>query len=286
MSSFNLIKKKNLKKKILLFPLTYKRLLLYNSKKEKVKSPFKHNYKLLLRKENKDLNKINKKSENILPKIDNTKNKYLKHNISASPGINNIFDSYNDSKLSPCDSQRANNELEDINNRNKMPKLYISKQFSEIINDDNGNNNNNDNNNDSNFNKLKFIKNNGLNLKTDSNDIKEYNVKYNVKYNKNNINFFGTPSSIKKNNHLIYQYDPSKLRLLYDNNNNIFNRDFKLKNKEKKEHLSIKAVKGKSKEKKVNKEKKKNCPEELHFYYISIIQKGKKEANEFEKIKK
>lgn len=280
MSSFNLIKKKKFKKKLLLFPLTYKKILFSNSKKDKVKSPFKNNYKLLLRNENKDLNKINKKSENILPKIDNSKIKYLKHNISASPGINNIFDSYNDSKLSPCDSQRTNNELADIKNRNKMPKLYISKQFSEIIKDYNGNDNNNDYNNDSFFNKIKFRKNNGINLKTDSNDIKEYNVKY----KKNNINIFGTPSSIKKNNQLIYQYDPSKIGLLYDYN--IFNRDFKLKNNEKKEHLSIKAIKGNSKEKKVNKAKKNNCPEELHFYYISILQKGKKEAKEFEKIKK
>jgi len=279
MSSFNLIKKKKFKKKLLLFPLTYKKILFSNSKKDKVKSPFKNNYKLLLRNENKDLNKINKKSENILPKIDNSKIKYLKHNISASPGINNIFDSYNDSKLSPCDSQRTNNELADIKNRNKMPKLYISKQFSEIINDYN-NDNNNDYNNDSFFNKIKFRKNNGINLKTDSNDIKEYNVKY----KKNNINIFGTPSSIKKNNQLIYQYDPSKIGLLYDYN--IFNRDFKLKNNEKKEHLSIKAIKGNSKEKKVNKTKKNNCPEELHFYYISILQKGKKEAKEFEKMKK
>ena len=279
MSSFNLIKKKKLKKKMLLFPFTYKRILFYNSKKKnKTKSPFKHNYKLLLKKENQDVNKINKKSENnILPKIDNTKLKYLKHNISASPGCNNIFDSYNCSKLSPYDSQRVNNELEDTKYRNKMPKLYISKQFSEIINDDNDNNNNN---NDSYFNKIKFAKNNGLNLKTDSNDIKEYNVKY----NKNNINIFGTPSSIKKNNKLIFQYDPSKLKLLYDNN--IFNRDFKLKNSEKKEHLSLKAIKGNSKEKKEKKVKKNNCPEELHFYYITILQKGKKEANEFEKIKK
>lgn len=279
MSSFNLIKKKKFKKKLLLFPLTYKKILFSNSKKDKVKSPFKNNYKLLFRNENKDLNKINKKSENILPKIDNSKIKYLKHNISASPGINNIFDSYNDSKLSPCDSQRTNNELAYIKNRNKMPKLYISKQFSEIINDYN-NDNNNDYNNDSFFNKIKFRKNNGINLKTDSNDIKEYNVKY----KKNNINIFGTPSSIKKNNQLIYQYDPSKIGLLYDYN--IFNRDFKLKNNEKKEHLSIKAIKGNSKEKKVNKAKKNNCPEELHFYYISILQKGKKEAKEFEKIKK
>ena len=280
MSSSNIIKTKILKKKLLLFPSTYKKIIFFNSRKDNIKSPFKNDYKLLLRKENKDLNKINKKSENILPKIDNSKIKYLKHNISASPGINNIFDSYNDSKLSPCDSQRANHELADIKNRNKMPKLYISKQFSEIIKDYNGNDNNNDYNNDSFFNKIKFRKNNGINLKTDSNDIKEYNVKY----KKNNINIFGTPSSIKKNNQLIYQYDPSKIGLLYDYN--IFNRDFKLKNNEKKEHLSIKAIKGNSKEKKVNKAKKNNCPEELHFYYISILQKGKKEAKEFEKIKK
>ena len=142
MSSFNLIKKKKFKKKLLLFPLTYKKILFSNSKKDKVKSPFKNNYKLLFRNENKDLNKINKKSENILPKIDNSIIKYLKRNISASPGINNIFDSYNDSKLSPCDSQRTNNELAYIKNRNKMPKLYISKQFSEIINDYNNDNNN------------------------------------------------------------------------------------------------------------------------------------------------
>ena len=280
MSSFNLIKTKKFKKKLLLFPKTYKRILFFNSKKDNVKSHFKNNYKLLLRKENKDLNKINKKSENLLPKIENTKIKYLKHNISASPGVNNIFDSYDGSKLSPFNLHLTNNELADIKYRNKIPKLHISRQFSEIINDDNENDNNNNYNNDSFFNKIKFEKYNGLNIKTDSNDIHEYCVKY----NKSNNNIFGTPSSIKKSNPLLLQYDPTKLRLLYDNN--IFNREFKLKNNEKKEHISLKAIKGNSKEKKVNKVKRNNCPEELHFYYISILQKGKKEANEFEKIKK
>ena len=275
MSSSNIIKTKILKKKLLLFPSTYKKIIFFNSKKDNVKSPFKNDYKLLLRKENKDLNKIKQKSENKLPKIENSKIKYLKHNTSASPGVNNIFDSYNGSKLSPGYS---NNDLAEIKDRNKMPKLYISKQFSEIINDDN-NTYNYDSFFDPYLNKLRSIKKNASNLKTDSNDIKEYNAKY----NKNNINIFGTPSSIKKNISSFFQYDPSKLKLLYDNN--IFNRDFKLKNNEKKEHLSIKAIKGKSKEKKVNK-KKNNCPEELHFYYISLIQKGKKDANEFEKIKK
>ena len=88
------------------------------------------------------------------------------------------------------------------------------------------------------------------------------NPKVNNKINNNNINTI-KPS---KNEHIILESISN-----YDDTKNI-NRKFTIDSKD--------YVKDNVKQVKKNKVYK--CPEELHFYYISVLQEGKKNEIEFE----
>ena len=293
MSYFGLNKKKNKnakKENLLLFPLTYKKILLFNGFS---KSPNKNNFNFIIKKQKqkKEIDNLNKKNfiyDNKLPKIENSNSnlsKILKHNLSASENINKILDIN-----SPLNSDRIiNNKFNDNlieNNGHFIKKVYLNKQLSEIINTDNNlyivNNNK----------KLNKSKDSKI-LKTELNDKDNFFNKKFIEYD----NKFGTPSKIKINNNLNYEYNsPSKLKNLYDNNNifkeeykynsqikdyyyNSLNKNYKNEKPIKLENISTKTLYSKKEKNKKNNNLnniKVKSPEELHFYYISIIQEGKK----------
>ena len=269
MKKFLKLKKKN----IHLFPSTYKEILLSNGfslikKENKPFNKLKFNYKIKIPKHKKKKEKIqeinqnnNLRSQNILPKIENTDYilpKIMKHNNSASPGNNNVFDSFDDIKINndqlKIDSLKKNlskDNLEIINNRynnsNNVRKIYLNRRAPYIIRTDNNYNNYSkyDNNNSMEKEKKEIKSKNDkdkLYLKTDLSDlnvkIPEKNDTNNLRLklfnnnNKNNSNlrlkidsFLGN-HSVKKNNSLYFQYRaPSKLKNFYNNNRNKNNND-------------------------------------------------------------
>ena len=266
MKKFLKLKKKN----IHLFPSTYKEILLFNgfSLIEKENKPYnrlKFNYIIKMPKHKMKKEKIqeinqnnNLRNQNILPKIENTDYilpKIMKHNNSASPGNNNVFDSYDDIKINNgqlnIDSLKKNlskDNLEIINNRynnsNNVRKIYLNRREPYIIHTDNNYNNYSyyDNNNSMEKEKKEIKEKNDnkdkLYLKTDLSDLNakmpENNNSNNLRlklFNNNNnsnirlkIDSFLGNHSVKKN--LRFQYrTPSKLKSFYNNNRNNKNKN-------------------------------------------------------------
>ena len=215
-------------------------------------------------------------------------------NLSTSKVNNKYFNNLTTDNIS------TNNNNLDINSKGyNLKKLYINKKIKDIN---------------------VFAKNDSVNnakncstnrhpydhLKTDMNILNNTNIKLIIP----DVNFFekkseskklediiGTPSGLfKKNNQLNFQFNsPGNLLKNYYNNPNIkILKDEKIvidsftnqstndsKNKKKKrsidrsisgnDHYQIKNVKIKIK-----------CPEDLHFYYITMIQNGKKFEKEID----
>lgn len=260
----------------------------------------------------KELNKnnfnLNLKIKNILPKIKNSNSnlsKFLKHNYSATECVNNKLNiDYNKNKIHNNNSKNiSKNVINDYsydnssknNNNNSyfLNKVDLNRKYSEIMNsynnsfDKNSKHSNNSNkvnkNEDNEYIKTVLYNNDNI-LKIDS------------KNNEKTENLFGSPV-IKKSNPLNLQSSNSNSKINSYNdksNNKIGNDDYKLKsqlkeyykalNKQNKkdkpvkiENLSITNIVRDKKKKKNNLNKiKTKCPEELHFYYILMVQEGKK----------
>jgi hypothetical protein len=197
--------------------------------------------------------------------------------------ILSTYNNINDSHLSSAKSKHKNENrfenhttADDIklnvsNNNNiyNLKKLYINKKMKGI----NFYSKNDSFNNTNNYtpNRLSYEY-----LKTDiNNSSKNLNLKLYVPNNKNNIfrnkieninykdynDIIGTPSGLFKKN------TPSNIIIVENYNNKVY----------------IKNNLGKSRDGKKSIDKiKEKCPEELHFYYIRKIQKGKKIEKELE----
>ena len=129
---------------LLLFPQTYKRLLLNNGfslyKKYNNKTPKKNKFKLIIKNinsnnENKDSNEVNKnklinnQKKLHLPKIVNPNfklSKFLKYNNSVHESSTKIFDLYNENNK--VSDNKIKNVKSQLNlNINDNSKLYINK---------------------------------------------------------------------------------------------------------------------------------------------------------------
>ena len=210
------------------------------------------------------------------------KNKDKAYSVTRPKNLNklNCYANTNNSNLNSAKTNNKNynnittndwnkNNIAIINNTYNLKKLYINKKMKGI----NFYSKNDSFNNTNNYtpNRLSYEY-----LKTDiNNSSKNLNLKLYVPNNKNNIfrnkieninykdynDIIGTPSGLFKKN------TPSNIIIVENYNNKVY----------------IKNNLGKSRDGKKSIDKiKEKCPEELHFYYIRKIQKGKKIEKELE----
>ena len=210
------------------------------------------------------------------------KNKDKAYSVTRPKNLNklNCYANKNNSHLNSAKTNNKNynnittndwnkNNIAIINNTYNLKKLYINKKMKGI----NFYSKNDSFNNTNNYtpNRLSYEY-----LKTDiNNSSKNLNLKLYVPNNKNNIirnkieninykdynDIIGTPSGLFKKN------TPSNIIIVENYNNKVY----------------IKNNLGKSRNGKKSIDKiKEKCPEELHFYYIRKIQKGKKIEKELE----
>lgn len=293
-------KKKKKENKLLLFPKTYNFLLCEHNKKIRIKSSNKNNLKFIMKNVNQkkdsdnlqDINIknsiLNLKNKNKLPKIINSNSnlsKILKHNLSTSVDSNNIFniDDYNQNiyknriNNNNINNYSYDNPIKNGKDKNDdiFQKAYLNRQLSEIINSHHN----------ININAKNILNKENIYIKTELNDTYKSNSKKYIK-NLEYDNLYGA-TSIKKSN---------PLHLLYNANSNIILEDeFKLKSPNKikyndlnkndykdetvkNENSSTKTLYKKEKNKKnINSNNNKTrSPEELHFFYILMVQEGKK----------
>ena len=210
------------------------------------------------------------------------KNKDKAYSVTRPKNLNklNCYTNKNNSHLNSAKTNNKNynnittndwnkNNIAIINNTYNLKKLYINKKMKGI----NFYSKNDSFNNTNNYtpNRLSYEY-----LKTDiNNSSKNLNLKLFIPNNKNNIfrnkieninykdynDIIGTPSGLFKKN------TPSNIIIVENYNNKVY----------------IKNNLGKSRNGKKSIEKiKEKCPEELHFYYIRKIQKGKMIEKELE----
>jgi hypothetical protein len=190
------------------------------------------------------------------------------------------------------------------NNIYNLKKLYINKKIKDFNftskNDSFNNKNKNTVNNNFLSNRQSYEH---LKTETNNNTSNELNIKLilpnNNIFGKKSVNqnyddIIGTPSGLfKKNNPSNFQFNsPGNILRNYYNNPNIkFNKEELIikesftnqstndsKNKKRQKSIDI-SISGKENSE-VKKNKYKNrCPEDLHFFYINMIQKGKKMEN-------
>ena len=259
-------------------------------------------------------NNINSEQINNILKLNKAYSLSRPKNINKlnSNKILSTYSNVNSSNLSPMKGNiKYNNNLTtddlnnniDINNNNNaynLKKLYINKKIKEInffAKNDSFNNRNNFSTNRQSF----------EHLKTDVNITpKESNIKlilpdknyFDKKLeNQNYDDIIGTPSGLfKKNNFPNFHFNtPGNVLKNYYNNPNIkVIKDEKIiidsytnqstndsKNKIKKKSID-RSISGKGCFNNKVKINKKRCPEDLHFYYINMIQKGKKLEKDIE----
>jgi len=236
-----------------------------------------------------------------------------KNNLNSNK-IMYTYSNINESNLSSAKINKYGNKFEnnttydDINMNNKgynLKKLYINKKIKDI---------NFSSKNDS-FNNIKNINNTNSYisnrqsydlLKTDANSTSsDLNIKLVLPgdnifgkklVNQNYDDIIGTPSGLfKKKNQSNFKYNtPGNILKNYYNNPNIkFNKEEQIikesfinqttNSKNKKRIKSIdKSMSGVEYYNEKNKRHKNRCPEDLHFFYINMIQKGKKMENNIE----
>jgi hypothetical protein len=210
------------------------------------------------------------------------KNKDKAYSVTRPKNLNklNCYANTNNSNLNSAKTNNKNynnittddwnkNNIAIINNTYNLKKLYINKKMKGINFYSKNDSFNNTNNYTPNRLSYKY-------LKTDiNNSSKNLNLKLFLPNNKNNIfrnkieninykdynDIIGTPSGLFKKN------TPSNIIIVENYNNKVY----------------IKNNLGKSRNGKKSIDKiKEKCPEELHFYYIRKIQKGKKIEKELE----
>ena len=210
------------------------------------------------------------------------KNKDKAYSVTRPKNLNklNCYANTNNSNLNSAKTNNKNynnittddwnkNNIAIINNTYNLKKLYINKKMKGINFYSKNDSFNNTNNYTPNRLSYKY-------LKTDiNNSSKNLNLKLFLPNNKNNIfrnkieninykdynDIIGTPSGLFKKN------TPSNIIIVENYNNKVY----------------IKNNLGKSRDGKKSIDKiKEKCPEELHFYYIRKIQKGKKIEKELE----
>ena len=259
-------------------------------------------------------NNINSEQINNILKLNKAYSLSRPKNINKlnSNKILSTYSNVNSSNLSPMKGNiKYNNNLTtddlnnniDINNNNNaynLKKLYINKKIKEInffAKNDSFNNRNNFSTNRQSF----------EHLKTDVNITpKESNIKlilpdknyFDKKLeNQNYDDIIGTPSGLfKKNNFSNFHFNtPGNILKNYYNNPNMkMIKDDKIiidsytnqsttdsKKKIKKKNID-RSISGRERFNNKIKINKKRCPEDLHFYYINMIQKGKKLENDLE----
>ena len=287
-----------------------------NNKKYNAKSPNNNNFKFIMnkpkeKKETDNFNVLNEKkfilnliNENKLPKIVNSRSnleRIMKHNLSATEGTNNRLDlddgNTKMNKSNILNSQDKNNiKINDYSTKNLKDKnLYfnkkicLKKQLSEINNT---------------YNNLYVCNNNNSNRIKDNEYLKTQlnyndNNKKNI-FNKNSetSNLIGNPFKKTSNPLCLHFNTNSKLKNKDENSsndNNISNISNISKNINKKtskineyynllsnnyknnEPISIRSLYSKEEKNNNNKSNNiKNSPEELHFFYILMVQEGKK----------
>ena len=253
---------------LLLFPQTYKRLLLNN------KTPKKNKFKLIIKNinsnnENKDSNEVNKnklinnQKKLHLPKIVNPNfklSKFLKYNNSVHESSTKIFDLYNENNK--VSDNKIKNVKSQLNlNINDNSKLYINKN--EVLKHDLYNILKTDNNLYYNYYNDIEPKKKINNIKTSLNEFYE-NIYFNSQINNKKIEL---ENLRKKYDYLfnknLKKEEPFELDFItnkayYNSKNN--NRKF---------------LKGHYLEKILNKKDDSNSPEELHFDLINLLQKEK-----------
>ena len=232
--------------------------------------------------------------------------------------ILSTYNNINDSHLSSAKSKHKNENrfenhttADDIklnvsNNNNiyNLKKLYINKKIKDFNftskNDSFNNKNKNTVNNNFLSNRQSYEH---LKTETNNNTSNDLNIKLilpnNNIFGKKSVNqnyddIIGTPSGLfKKNNPSNFQFNsPGNILRNYYNNPNIkFSKEELIikesftnqstndsKNKKRQKSIDI-SISGKENSE-VKKNKHKNrCPEDLHFFYINMIQKGKKMEN-------
>lgn len=259
----------------------------------------------LIRKKNNNINseqinnilKVNKQNSLSRPKninkINNNKFMGTYFNINTSNLSVNKTNNQCGNDLTSDNININNNNLDINSNAYNLKKLYINKKIKDL---------NVFSKNDS-FNNLKKYQTNRQSydhLKTDLNTSKDTNIKlvipdrnfFEKKLENHNFDdIIGTPSGLfKKNNQLNIQFNsPGNLLKNYYNNPNIkIHRDEKIiidsftnqstndsKNKKRKKSID-RSISGKDFSNIKIKKIENKCPEEIHFYYIIMIQKGKK----------
>ena len=312
MSSFEKYEKYHHKKKqlfnggaYLLSPLNQKNInsLNYfgiNKKNNDIKS--KNDIKVIVSKLNPDQirkknNNVNSEQMNNILKVNRAYSlSKAKNNIKLDS--NQIIGTYSNINNTNLSTSKTNNNYEnnltteniyknknniDLNNDSyNLKKLYINKKIKDISiftkNDS--------------FNKIKNYSANRqpyVHLQTETNISKDSNIKLIIPdrnifekklENKNLEDIIGTPSGLfKKNNQTNFQYNPRNPnikihrdeKIIIDSLTNQSTNDSKNKNISGKDYSNIRNIFVKNK-----------CPEDLHFYYITMIQQGKKLEKEIE----
>ena len=195
-----------------------------------------------------------------------------------------------------------NNDIE-INNNNvyNLKKLYINKKIKEInffTKNDSFNNRNNHSSKRQSYEYLKTDVNNEPKMSNIKLILPDKNIYDKKLENQNYDDIIGTPSGLfKKNNFSNFHFNiPVNVLKNYYNNPNIkIIKDEKIiidsytnqstrdsKNKINKKSIDRNISGKECLNKKKIKINKKICPEDLHFYYINMIQKGKKLENDIE----
>lgn len=320
MSSFEKYEKYHNKKKqlfnggaYLLSPLNKKNInsLNYfgiNKKNNDIKS--KNDIKVIVSKLNPDQirkknNNVNSEQMNNILKVNRAYSlSRAKNNIKLDS--NQIIGTYSNINTTNLSTSKTNNKYEnnltteniyknknniDINNDSyNLKKLYINKKIKDISiftkNDS--------------FNKIKNYSANRqpyVHLQTETNISKDSNIKliipdrhiFEKKLESKNLeDLIGTPSGLfKKNNQTNFQYNPRNPnikihrdeKIIIDSLTNQSTNDSK--NKKKQQSIE-RSISGKDYNNIRNIFFKNKCPEDLHFYYITMIQQGKKFEKEIE----
>ena len=255
-----------------------------------------------LRKKN---NNINSEQINNILKVNRAYSlSRAKNNIKLDS--NQIIGTYSNINTTNLSTSKTNNGYEnnltseniyknknniDINNDSyNLKKLYINKKIKDISifakNDS--------------FNKIKNYSANRqpyVHLQTETNILKDSNIKLIIPdrdffekklENKNLEDIIGTPSGLfKKNNQTNFQYNPRNPnikmhrdeKIIIDSLTNQSTNDSK--NKKIQQNID-RSISGKDYSNFKNIIIKNKCPEDLHFYYITMVQQGKKLEKEIE----
>ena len=230
----------------------------------------------------------NKTNINLMPNT--TRNNY---DIISSKNVLGSSQKMNNNKNSLRKKNRKNMEIFDSNNNSYFNNINIfynnsSTDINKIA--------------DSNLINKKTNLYSNVKLKTDINYIglnspKEASIKLifkNKNDNNGKNNNLDLPITLKrKDSFLPLTYTNPGNNMQYSIDKNIFDNEYKLYLKKPKRNASNlnsginlnlnNFVEGKNMENNTKKNKKIKCPEDLHFYYILVIQEGKKNETEMEK---